>query len=77
METDHELEHAKKKLRSKNLDYIVVNSLNEPGAGFGLETNKISIMDFSGVVYQGELQDKNAVAAEIMDFIVKNRTVQS
>ncbi len=77
LETDHELEHAKKKLRSKNLDYIVVNSLNEPGAGFGLETNKISIMDFSGVVYQGELQDKNAVAAEIMDFIVKNRTVQS
>jgi phosphopantothenoylcysteine decarboxylase/phosphopantothenate--cysteine ligase len=76
LETDHESENAKRKLISKNLDFIVLNSLNETGAGFGLETNKISIIDRSGTVYQGKLGTKPAVAAEILDFIVKNRTIQ-
>jgi phosphopantothenoylcysteine decarboxylase / phosphopantothenate---cysteine ligase len=76
LETDHELVHAKNKLLTKNLDFIVLNSLNEQGAGFGLETNKISILDRSGIVHQGKLQSKQVVAAEIIDFIVKNRTSQ-
>jgi len=76
LEADHELEHAKSKLIAKNLDFIVLNSLNEKGAGFGLETNKISIIDRSGTVYQGTLNSKPVVAAEIIDFIVKNRTIQ-
>jgi phosphopantothenoylcysteine decarboxylase/phosphopantothenate--cysteine ligase len=71
LETDHELEHAKKKLISKNLDCIVLNSLNEKGAGFGLETNKISIIDRTGNVYIGKLNQKPAVASEIIDYIVK------
>jgi phosphopantothenoylcysteine decarboxylase / phosphopantothenate---cysteine ligase len=73
LETDHEVENAGKKLRTKNLDFIVLNSLSEKGAGFGLESNKISIIDQSGIVYQGTLNNKPAVAAEIIDFIVKKR----
>jgi phosphopantothenoylcysteine decarboxylase / phosphopantothenate---cysteine ligase len=76
LETDHEVENAKNKLFSKNLDFIVLNSLNEKGAGFGVETNKISIIDRSGTVYQGTLNSKPVVAAEIIDFILKNRTIQ-
>ena len=76
LETDHELENAKNKLITKHLDFIVLNSLKEEGAGFGLETNKISIIDKNGVVHQGKLQSKPLVAAEILDFILKNRTIQ-
>ena len=76
LESDHEEEHAKRKLNEKNLDFIVLNSLNEKGAGFGHETNKITIFDRSGMVHQGELQSKPAVAAEILDCILKNRTNQ-
>jgi phosphopantothenoylcysteine decarboxylase / phosphopantothenate---cysteine ligase len=76
LETDHELEHAKNKLISKNLDLIVLNSLKEEGAGFGLDSNKITILDRTGVVHQGKLSSKPVVAAEIIDFIVKNRTIQ-
>ncbi|MCX6267074.1 MAG: bifunctional phosphopantothenoylcysteine decarboxylase/phosphopantothenate--cysteine ligase CoaBC [Bacteroidetes bacterium] len=77
LETDNELEHAKNKLITKNLDFIVLNSLNDKGAGFGLNTNKITIIDRSGPVHYGELQSKPIVAAEIIDFIVKNRTYQA
>ena len=45
LETDDELENAKKKLINKNLDFIVLNSLNDKGAGFGTPTNKITIID--------------------------------
>ncbi len=76
LETDNELNHAREKIATKNLDYIVLNSLNDKGAGFGLETNKISIIDRSGKVYSGKLQSKTAVAKEIIDFIVKNGTSQ-
>jgi phosphopantothenoylcysteine decarboxylase/phosphopantothenate--cysteine ligase len=74
LETDHELEHAKAKLISKNLDYIVMNSLKDEGAGFGLKTNKITIIGRSGPVYQSQLNDKRVIAAEIIDYIVKNTT---
>jgi phosphopantothenoylcysteine decarboxylase/phosphopantothenate--cysteine ligase len=74
LETDNELINAAGKLRAKNLDVIVLNSLNESGAGFGLETNKITIIDRNGTAHHGKLQNKTAVAAEIIDFIVKNRT---
>jgi phosphopantothenoylcysteine decarboxylase/phosphopantothenate--cysteine ligase len=76
LETDHEAENAQRKLVSKNLDFIVLNSLNDKGAGFGLETNKITIIDRSGTAHQGKLQNKAAVAAEILEFIVKNRILQ-
>jgi len=76
LETDHELDHAKNKLIKKNLDFIVLNSLKEEGAGFGLKTNKVSIIDRTGKIHHGKLQDKSVVASEIIDFIVKNRTFQ-
>lgn len=76
LETDHEIEYAVKKLETKNLDFIVLNSLNDRGAGFGYDTNKITIIGHSGIVHQGTLQDKPAVAAEIIDFLVPNRTKQ-
>ena len=76
LETDNELEHAKSKLAAKNLDFIVLNSLSEKGSGFGLLTNKICILDHSGIVHQGTLKNKSDVAADIIDCIVKNRTIQ-
>ncbi|MDP1621638.1 MAG: bifunctional phosphopantothenoylcysteine decarboxylase/phosphopantothenate--cysteine ligase CoaBC [Bacteroidales bacterium] len=76
LETEHEVDNAKKKLIAKNLDYIVLNSLNDKGAGFGVETNKVSIIDRSGTAFHGVLQNKALVAAEIIDFIIKKRTFQ-
>jgi phosphopantothenoylcysteine decarboxylase/phosphopantothenate--cysteine ligase len=71
LETDNELENARNKLHAKNLDAIVLNSLNDPGAGFGTDTNKVTILDQAGTVFHGELKDKRAVAAEIIDFLVQ------
>ncbi|MEI7498833.1 MAG: bifunctional phosphopantothenoylcysteine decarboxylase/phosphopantothenate--cysteine ligase CoaBC [Bacteroidota bacterium] len=69
METDNELENAHQKLKNKNLDYIVLNSLNEKGAGFGLETNKITIIDKHGHIQHGFLKTKQEVASDILDII--------
>ena len=69
LETDNELENAKLKLKKKHLDFIVLNSLNEKGAGFGLETNKITIIDKQGRIQQGQLKTKQEVAADILDAI--------
>ena len=48
LETDNELEHARSKLQKKNLDLIVLNSLQEEGAGFGTDTNRVTMIDRSG-----------------------------
>ena len=45
LENENEIENAKKKLKAKNLDAIILNSLNESGAGFNFETNKITYID--------------------------------
>ena len=75
LETDHELENAKQKLKRKNLDYIVLNSLQEPGAGFGHSTNKVTVIDASGAIDSGNLKTKQEVAADILDIIGKHRTL--
>jgi len=75
LETTNGLENARKKLKAKNLDFIVLNSLKERGAGFGPGTNKISIISKNGEVHQGKLKSKSLVAGEILDFIQKNITV--
>ncbi len=71
LETDHGPENAVNKLRSKKLDMIVLNSLSDPGAGFGTDTNKVSIFfaDTSRPAVRFELKDKTAVAADILDTI--------
>ena len=75
LETDHETENALGKLHRKNLDYIVLNSLSEKGAGFGSETNKITIIDSNDTMYHGSLKTKPEVAEDILDIICKNRTL--
>ena len=75
LETDNELDNAKQKLINKNLDYIVLNSLKETGAGFGLETNKVSIIDAFGTIHHGSLKTKQEVAEDILDMISQHRTI--
>ncbi len=67
LETDHEQAHALEKLKKKNLDFIVLNSLQEPGAGFQTETNKITILDIEGQTYEYPLKSKTEVAGDIVD----------
>ena len=70
LETENETENAKLKLKSKNADYIVMNSLNNPGAGFGEDTNKISIFEKSGKEYHFETKTKTEVAKDIINTIL-------
>ncbi len=69
LETEQEQAHALKKLHEKNLDFIVLNSLNEPGAGFGYDTNKITIIDRNGQIIDYSLKSKYEVASDIVNFI--------
>ena len=69
LETDNELENAKAKLTRKNLDMIVLNSLHDAGAGFGHDTNKVTIITADGTVREGSLKSKADVAKDIVDMI--------
>lgn len=71
LETQNELEYAKSKLKKKNLDLIVLNSLNDKGAGFGKPTNKVTFIDKDLNVSPQELKSKEAVAKDIIDQIVQ------
>ena len=66
LETNNETENALKKLKSKNLDLIVLNSLRDEGAGFGYDTNKVTIFDRTGDVKTYDLKSKREVAADIV-----------
>lgn len=70
LETDNEEFHATGKLKRKNLDVIVLNSLREAGAGFGVDTNKVTIFTADGDSCSYPLKPKREVAADIVDFIV-------
>ena len=70
LETDNELDNAKAKLSGKNLDLIVLNSLKEEGAGFGHNTNKITIIDRNNNIDKFELKSKDEAAKDILDKIV-------
>jgi phosphopantothenoylcysteine decarboxylase/phosphopantothenate--cysteine ligase len=72
LETNNELEHALRKLQKKNLDFIVLNSLRDKNAGFGFDTNKITIIDKDNNVNSFELKSKNEVAFDILNEIEKN-----
>lgn len=71
LETDDELENARKKLISKNLDIIILNSLKDKGAGFKSETNKITILDNNQQIKRYKLKNKKAVAVDIANYIGK------
>lgn len=71
LETENELENAKGKLQNKNIDIIVLNSMNNPKAGFNKPTNQVTIIDRDGLMVQGEAKSKKEVAKEIVQFIIK------
>lgn len=70
LETDHELDNAAEKLRRKNLDMIVLNSLRDKGAGFGTDTNKVSIIRRDGSREDFGLKPKREVAADIVSSVI-------
>ncbi len=70
LETDNVLEYAKAKIAKKNLDFIVANSAIEKGAGFGVDTNKVTIIDKHNKMYNFELKSKQAVAKDIVAFAI-------
>ncbi len=71
LETDNEVENARKKIVEKNLDFIVLNSLNDQGAGFGGDYNKVTIIDNKNAILGFELKSKKQVAQDIADMLVK------
>ncbi len=71
LETDNEMEYALKKLESKNFDLIVLNSLQDKGAGFRYDTNKITIADRKGRVVSYDLKSKASVARDIRAYIIE------
>jgi len=70
LETDNEIENAKLKIQKKNLDLIVLNSLQDDGAGFGKPTNKVTFIDRSFVIEPMDLKSKEAVADDILNKII-------
>lgn len=70
LETENEEANAMSKMHRKNTDYIVLNSLKEAGAGFGLDTNQVTIFSASGEKKKVELQSKEGVAREIIAFVL-------
>jgi len=71
LETNNEESNAKGKCERKNLDFIVLNSLNDKNAGFRYDTNKINIIDRQGHTTPYELKDKHLVAKDIIDYAKK------
>ncbi len=69
LENKNEIENAKKKMYEKNLDLIILNSLNDKGAGFKYDTNKVTIINKSNEVFNYELKQKNQVATDIFQHI--------
>lgn len=72
LETNDEELNAQSKLVKKNLDFIVLNSLNEKGAGFQHDTNKITIINKNGTVKKFELKPKSEVAIDIVNELISH-----
>lgn len=72
LETENEIENAKLKIQKKNLDLIVLNSLQDKGAGFGMPTNKITFIDRDFVIEPMDLKSKELVATDIMNKVISH-----
>ena len=72
LETNNELENAQGKLERKNFDFIVLNSLKDQGAGFGHDTNKVSVLSKHNLKLDLPLQSKKDIATAIVDFVISN-----
>jgi len=70
LETENEIENAKLKIQKKNLDLIVLNSLQDKGAGFKKETNKVTFIDKNFEIEPMELKSKESVAADILNKVI-------
>ena len=70
LETDNEIRNATAKLKKKNLDLIILNSLRDEGAGFGHDTNRITIIDSNNNIDKFELKSKDEVASDILEKII-------
>jgi phosphopantothenoylcysteine decarboxylase/phosphopantothenate--cysteine ligase len=75
LETTNELAHAREKLHRKNFDLIVLNSLRDAGAGFGHDTNKVSVLDAAGQVLTFDLQAKTELAHRLVQLILSRFAV--
>lgn len=73
LETNNEVENATKKMKKKNLDFIVLNSLKDRGAGFKSHTNKISIIEKTGEITSFGLKQKREVALDIVNKIISKQ----
>jgi phosphopantothenoylcysteine decarboxylase / phosphopantothenate---cysteine ligase len=71
LETNNELENALRKLENKNLDLVVINSLQDSGAGFATDTNKVTMADRQGNIYTYDLKPKTQVAADLVERVIK------
>lgn len=74
LETNNELAHAKDKLERKNLDFIVLNSMQDKGAGFAHNTNKITVINRTGEVISYDLKSKDEVAKDICNLIIQEQS---
>jgi len=72
LETDNERANAEKKLATKNFDLIVLNSLRDAGAGFGHDTNKITVMGKQAFVREFPSKSKKQLAYDIVDTIIQH-----
>jgi phosphopantothenoylcysteine decarboxylase/phosphopantothenate--cysteine ligase len=77
LESQDELKHARQKLSKKNFDFIVLNSTHDKGAGFGVDTNKITIIDTQNKIQKFELKSKAEVAEDIVDKLGEYFSVDS
>jgi phosphopantothenoylcysteine decarboxylase/phosphopantothenate--cysteine ligase len=71
LETNNEIPNAIKKLENKKLDFIVLNSLNDKGAGFGHQTNKVTLIDKNHSIEEFDLKSKKDVATDIVNKLVR------
>ena len=71
LETDNESANAQKKLKEKNLDFIILNSLKDEGSGFQHDTNKITIYNNNNKVKEYQLKPKQEVARDIIDYLIE------
>ena len=73
LETENEIANAKSKIKNKNLDLIVLNSLQDKGAGFKSDTNKITLIDKNDRIQSFDLKPKSEVAEDIFNDIIKSK----
>lgn len=71
LETEEEISNAVSKLKNKNLDFIVLNSLRDSGSGFQYDTNKVTILDNKGNITKFGLKPKNEIAVDIVNKLIE------